>query len=191
MSLLAVSTGRNAASSSTATTKNDFPKRNSVKLLASRFAEAISDGVCNACNGYYGPAHGQSVCATCHAFLYANDLDLEVNVQLASVEREGDDSDSDHDSGNDEPQEYLRGAAANIVELGKQISCDEDESPEIDQHALVPIYKAFVGPDLPDRRKKSGGSSHRQPHNPIGAHHHLQVCMKVLKNKYTLHTYEK
>ena len=90
---------------------------------------------------------------------------------MASVEREGDDSDSDHDSGNDEPQEFLRGAAA-IVELGKQISCDEDESPEIDQHALVPIYKAFVGPD---RRKKSGGPSNRQPHNPIGAHHHLQV----------------
>ena len=54
----------------------------------------ISDGVCNACNGYYGPAHGQSVCPTCHAFLYANDLDLEVNVELASVERDGEDSDS-------------------------------------------------------------------------------------------------
>lgn len=78
---------------------SEVPKRNSVKSLALRFAESISNGVCSACNGYYGPAHGQSVCATCHAFLYANDLDLEVNVQLASVERE-DNSDSDHDSGN-------------------------------------------------------------------------------------------
>ena len=100
MSLLAVSSGGSSGGNAASSTgrnqknKNEFPKRNSVKLLASRFAEAISDGVCSACNGYYGPAHGQSVCATCHAFLYANDLDLEVNVQLASVERDGDDSDS-------------------------------------------------------------------------------------------------
>ena len=98
MSLVAVSSGGGgSAASSTGSNcqnKNEIPKRKSVKLLASRFADAISDGVCSACNGYYGPAHGQSVCATCHAFLYANDLDLEVNVQLASVERDGEDSDS-------------------------------------------------------------------------------------------------
>ena len=63
-------------------------------FLKSIYYFQISDGVCNACNGYYGPAHGQSVCPTCHAFLYANDLDLEVNVELASVERDGEDSDS-------------------------------------------------------------------------------------------------
>ena len=82
------------------------PSKKLVKILANQYAENISNGVCSACNGYYGPAHGQSVCATCHAFLYANDLDQEVNLQLASVERESD-SDSDHDSGNDEPQEFL------------------------------------------------------------------------------------
>ena len=86
--------------------KKEKPSKKVVKSLANRYAENISNGVCSACNGYYGPAHGQAVCATCHAFLYANDLDQEVNLQLASVERESD-SDSDHDSGNDEPQEFL------------------------------------------------------------------------------------
>ena len=36
---------------------------------------------CSTCNGYYGPSFGQPVCATCHAFLYANDLDAEINLQ--------------------------------------------------------------------------------------------------------------
>merc|ERR1711997_1086167 len=108
-------------------------------------------------------------------FLYANDLDLEVNVQLASVERDGDDSDSDHDSGNDEPQEFLMRGAAAIVELEKQLSRDGSEQEESDQHALVPIYKAFMGPDRNRKPSPSenGNQNVRQPNNPIGAHHHL------------------
>jgi len=185
MSLFAISSGGGGSTASSSTgsnkqNKNDFPKRSSVKLLASRFAEAISDGVCNACNGYYGPAHGQSVCPTCHAFLYANDLDLEVNVELASVERDGEDSDSDHDSGNDEPEFLLRGAAA-IVDLEKQLSRgdeSEQEQENLDeQHALVPIYKAFMGPERNKKSSSVGNGNNpnvRQPYNPMGAHHHLQ-----------------
>jgi hypothetical protein len=47
--------------------------------------------VCSACNGYYGPAFSQPVCATCHAFLYANDLDAEVNLQALSQAQPEDD----------------------------------------------------------------------------------------------------
>ena len=73
-------------------------------------------GVCSACNGYYGQSHGQPVCLTCHAFLYASGLDAEnVNLQLMSEERE-DDNDSDRDSGNEEPNElfYVAAAAGNV-----------------------------------------------------------------------------
>lgn len=57
--------------------------------------------VCSACNGYYGPAFNQHVCATCHAFLYAQDVDAEVGnlQQLMSADleprgmRDEDDSD--------------------------------------------------------------------------------------------------
>ena len=89
----------------------------------------------------------------------------------------------DHDSGNDEPQEFLLRGAAAIVELDKQLSRDGSEQEENDQHALVPIYKAFMGPD---RNRKpspsasgSGNQNVRQPHNPIGAHHHLQVYFNI------------
>ena len=153
-----------------------LPKRKAVKLMSNRFVDAISNGVCSACNGYYGPAHGQSVCPTCHAFLYANDLDLEVNVQLASVERESD-SDSDHDSGNDEPQEFLLRATGgnnnNLIPLENRHQdgqSDDQESPGAAD--LVPIYRAFIQPQIPsgggqgnDRRHPAGG--------PLGAHHHL------------------
>ena len=36
---------------------------------------ALSVDSCIACNGYYGPCFGESVCATCHAFLYASQLE--------------------------------------------------------------------------------------------------------------------
>lgn len=31
---------------------------------------------CCFCNGYYGPCFGEPVCATCHAFLFPNDVGL-------------------------------------------------------------------------------------------------------------------
>ena len=30
------------------------PKRSAIKQISQRFAEVISNGVCSACNGYYG-----------------------------------------------------------------------------------------------------------------------------------------
>ena len=85
----------------------------------------------------------------------------------------------DHDSGNDEPQEFLLRGAAAIVDLEKQLSRDESELEDNDQHALVPIYKAFMGPDRNRKPSPSGNGNQnvRQSPNPIGAHHHLQVCL--------------
>ena len=107
------------------------PSKKVVKTFANHYAQNISNGVCSACNGYYGPAHGQSVCATCHAFLYANDLDQEVNLQLASVEHESD-SDSDHDSGNDEPQEFLFKNANLVGAVGVERSKQDEETKPIE-----------------------------------------------------------
>lgn len=147
---------------------NDNPKRSNIKLLSNKFAEAISSGVCSACNGYYGAAHGQSVCATCHAFLYANDLDLEVNVQLASVERDGDHSDSDHDSGNDEPQDFLSRTASGAASGAG--------GPQVDQEsALVPIFRAFTAAEGGGAAGGGGGGGGANPsQDRKKAHHHLQ-----------------
>jgi len=59
---------------------------------------------CVACNGYYGPCFGTPVCATCHAFLYASQLEQEMNHQ--QLTEENDESD-DCDSGNDEPSDLV------------------------------------------------------------------------------------
>ncbi len=46
---------------------------------------------CSSCNGYYGPSFGQPVCATCHAFLHANDLDVELNMHAMTMAHGGPD----------------------------------------------------------------------------------------------------
>ena len=96
----------------------DWPSRCTVERVSNQLlAQSRGEsGVCSACNGYYGQAHGQPVCLTCHAFLYASGLDAEnVNLQLLSEER-GDENDSDRDSGNEEPNElfYSAATAANL-----------------------------------------------------------------------------
>lgn len=93
--------------------EDNWPSRDEVQTLASKFSSLMTRNHCSACNGYYGPAFGQPVCPTCHAFLYANVHDAEINLQLMSEERHGDESDSDRDSGNDEPNENVpEGSAA-------------------------------------------------------------------------------
>lgn len=54
---------------------------------------------CHVCNGYYGPCFGEPICATCHAFLFPENLTcahLELDTLFS-------DSTDDSDSGNDEP----------------------------------------------------------------------------------------
>ena len=98
--------------------------------LGSIFSSSSSSPqlVCLQCNGYYGPCFNEPVCSTCHAFLYANDLDHEVQVQHMTQHNEEDDpsadgSESDRDSGNEEPtdQDQEQGVAG-----------DEDEEEEED-----------------------------------------------------------
>ena len=68
------------------------PSRTSVSQVSSSFLTG-NCAVCNVCNSYYGPAFSQPVCATCHAFLYANDLDQEINLQIMSAEEMDPDED--------------------------------------------------------------------------------------------------
>eukprot|EP00088_Acartia_fossae_P053547 TRINITY_DN6107_c0_g1_i16.p1 TRINITY_DN6107_c0_g1~~TRINITY_DN6107_c0_g1_i16.p1 ORF type:complete len:394 (-),score=36.60 TRINITY_DN6107_c0_g1_i16:295-1476(-) len=60
---------------------------------------------CQACNGYYGPCFGEPVCATCHAFLYASHLELELLIPEATEDQN--ELSDDCDSGNDEPSDYF------------------------------------------------------------------------------------
>ncbi|OXU25103.1 hypothetical protein TSAR_006675 [Trichomalopsis sarcophagae] len=56
----------------------------------------FSTSACYICNGYYGPCFGEPVCATCHAFLFPDDVGL---LQAPIFSEKTDDK----DSGNDEP----------------------------------------------------------------------------------------
>ncbi|KAF7413393.1 hypothetical protein HZH68_001882 [Vespula germanica] len=56
----------------------------------------FSTTACYICNGYYGPCFEEPVCATCHAFLFPNDIGL-FQVPIFSEKTD------DEDSGNDEP----------------------------------------------------------------------------------------
>ncbi|KYM75407.1 Ubiquitin-conjugating enzyme E2 5A [Atta colombica] len=56
----------------------------------------FSTTACYICNGYYGPCFEEPVCATCHAFVFPNDVDL---LQMPIFSEKTD----DEDSGNDEP----------------------------------------------------------------------------------------
>ncbi|XP_012134905.1 modifier of rpr and grim, ubiquitously expressed [Megachile rotundata] len=58
----------------------------------------FSTVACCFCNGYYGPCFEEPVCATCHAFLFPNDVGL-LQVPIFSEKTD------DEDSGNDEPTE--------------------------------------------------------------------------------------
>ncbi|XP_032676655.1 uncharacterized protein LOC116846651 [Odontomachus brunneus] len=55
----------------------------------------FSTSACYICNGYYGPCFEEPVCATCHAFLFPNDVLLQVPIFSEKTD--------DEDSGNDEP----------------------------------------------------------------------------------------
>merc|ERR1712001_701334 len=105
--------------SSKSSNTNDWPSRCTVDRVSNELLSQSrgESSVCSACNGYYGQAHGQPVCLTCHAFLYASGLDAEnVNLQLMSEEKD-DENDSDRDSGNEEPNElfYAAAAGANVA----------------------------------------------------------------------------
>ena len=105
-----------------------WPSRDLVDRVSSHLLSQCrgDSGVCSACNGYYGQAHGQPVCLTCHAFLYSSGLDAEnVNLQLMSEERDAD-NDSDRDSGNEEPNELFYPAAAGNMAVTSDTTKDRE-----------------------------------------------------------------
>ena len=62
-----------------------------------QYSTFLTCAVCDVCYGYYGAAFSQPVCATCHAFLYANDLDQEINLQIMSAEEMDPDEDREEE----------------------------------------------------------------------------------------------
>lgn len=92
---------------------------------------------CVACNGYYGPCFGQPVCATCHAFLYASQLEQEMNAQVLSEEQN--DLSDDCDSGNDEPSDYFP------LDRGASNSNTPQVEPDLD-FADVPVARPEEAP---------------------------------------------
>lgn len=58
---------------------------------------------CFICNGYYGPCFEEPVCATCHAFLFPEDMSHSEAIAIFSEKTD------DGDSGNDEPTDLYYG----------------------------------------------------------------------------------
>uniref|UniRef100_A0A1B6LGA5 E2 ubiquitin-conjugating enzyme n=2 Tax=Graphocephala atropunctata TaxID=36148 RepID=A0A1B6LGA5_9HEMI len=58
---------------------------------------------CFICNGYYGPCFEEPVCATCHTFLFPEELGSAQDIPVFS------DKTDDGDSGNDEPTDLFSG----------------------------------------------------------------------------------
>jgi len=55
---------------------------------------------CYFCGGFYGPCFGEPACATCHAFLFPEDINLtDEDIPFADKSEDG-------DSGNDEPTDF-------------------------------------------------------------------------------------
>ena len=97
------------------------------------------------CNGYYGSSHGQPVCPTCHAFLYANDIDEEVNLQLLSEERrQRNGDDSDRDSGNEEMDAAGAGGAAQLplqAQEPREQHPDQEFNPDLSKFIRKKIWQ--------------------------------------------------
>ena len=128
------------------TSNDNWPSRCAVDKVSSHLlAESRGDsGVCSACNGYYGQAHGRPVCLTCHAFLYASGLDAEnVNLQLMSEERD-DENDSDRDSGNEEPNEIFYAAAAAGNVSGASDTIDSSLSSQRGNNKVLSVNEHLI-----------------------------------------------
>jgi len=111
---------------------------------------------CTACNGYYGPCFGEPVCATCHAFLYASHLELEMLIPQATEEQT--DLSDDCDSGNDEPSDYYpleRGHSNSTtpqVEEGEypEVPPDHEGDPTFRMETLGERLQMLVNPRAPE-----------------------------------------
>ncbi|XP_065338298.1 uncharacterized protein morgue [Cloeon dipterum] len=68
--------------------------------LEENFSFLLQHEACSVCSGYYGPCFGEPICATCHVFLYPDDLDKPQSMAMwdSNVKDDG-------DSGNDEPND--------------------------------------------------------------------------------------
>ncbi|XP_059476252.1 uncharacterized protein LOC132197166 [Neocloeon triangulifer] len=68
--------------------------------LEEQFSFLHQHEACSVCSGYYGPCFGEPMCATCHAFLFPDDLGrAEAMPMWDSCKKD------DGDSGNDEPSD--------------------------------------------------------------------------------------
>ncbi|KAK0096133.1 hypothetical protein PV326_006352 [Microctonus aethiopoides] len=85
---------------------------------------------CYICNGYYGPCFEEPVCATCHAFLFPDD------VRPVPIDSEETD---DEDSGNDEPNEFFYyNGDRNINPVQRQRPAIQQDN--VDDQAIVAGY---------------------------------------------------
>ncbi|KYM98790.1 PREDICTED: uncharacterized protein LOC108777268 [Cyphomyrmex costatus] len=95
----------------------------------------FSTTACYICNGYYGPCFEEPVCATCHAFLFPNDVDL---LQMPIFSEKTD----DEDSGNDEPTDLYYNHERRTSQ--QQQNSPQSVNPNIPNAQQNPFHNANV-----------------------------------------------
>ncbi|KAK2580418.1 hypothetical protein KPH14_006168 [Odynerus spinipes] len=100
----------------------------------------FSTTACYICNGYYGPCFEEPVCATCHTFLFPNDIGL-FQVPIFSEKTD------DEDSGNDEPTDLYYNHERRTSQ--QQQNSPQNVNSNISNSQNVPIHNAnsFQNPE--------------------------------------------
>ncbi|XP_058796697.1 uncharacterized protein LOC131667355 isoform X2 [Phymastichus coffea] len=101
--------------------------------------DLLATHACYICNGFYGPCFGEPVCATCHAFLFPDDIGL-LQAPLFSEKTD------DDDSGNDEPVDLYYNdrrasrADRNSSQDSTPIVSSPSDSPDRNRPLFFPNY---------------------------------------------------
>ncbi|EFN68974.1 Ubiquitin-conjugating enzyme E2-17 kDa [Camponotus floridanus] len=112
----------------------------------------FSATACYICNGYYGPCFEEPVCATCHAFLFPNDIDL-LQVPIFSEKTD------DEDSGNDEPTDLYYNHERRTSQ--QQQNSPQSVNPNIVQH------NANIQQNAPNHNMNVSRRSYAQYQNAV------------------------
>ncbi|XP_074111492.1 modifier of rpr and grim, ubiquitously expressed [Cotesia typhae] len=92
---------------------------------------------CYICNGYYGPSFEEPVCATCHAFLFPD----EIGIRPVPVFSEKTD---DEDSGNDEPTDLYYNPERRVSQPQRARS----EAHSSSDNQEKPLLKVSIDPEI-------------------------------------------
>ncbi|XP_008545133.1 uncharacterized protein LOC103569550 isoform X2 [Microplitis demolitor] len=95
---------------------------------------------CYICNGYYGPSFEEPVCATCHAFLFPDDIGTRPALPFSEKT-------DDEDSGNDEPTDLFYNPERRVSQPQRS-RAEAAQSSNNDNNKEKSFLKVSVDPEI-------------------------------------------